>query len=374
MILRRNVFLVAALVLTSCSASASGQGPAPVGTVPGVGVLPSTIVDGSAPPVVATGTDPTSTSVATDASATTTTTTLPADLQIGARTTGNRVLLIGDSVLASTSHRYGDTMCQALVPLDWQVEVDAETSRFIEFGGKVLDSRLSAGWDTSVILLGNNYGGDPDDFRTKLSKMIYRLSPKPVVLLTVTEFRTTQAEVNAVIREMPATFPNVVILDWAASSGADPAALGPDGLHLTDEGRQLLATNVAFVMGRAGTSPGGCLRSNFTDDSGGSVRGGKNTGKNSPPPKPTPTTVGQPTPRPTTPTTPTTTKPTATTVPGSTATTQPTVTQPPATQPPATPPPATQPPAAQPPASQPPATQPPATQPPQPTQPPPPAS
>ena len=81
---------------------------------------------------------------------------------MGAKVKGNRVIIIGDSVMASTSRRYGNTMCGALVPLGWQVELDAETSRFIQFGNKVLDKRLSAGWDASVILLGNNYGGDQD--------------------------------------------------------------------------------------------------------------------------------------------------------------------------------------------------------------------
>jgi hypothetical protein len=40
---------------------------------------------------------------------------------IGPKVSGNRLLMIGDSILASTSSRYGNEMCDALVPLGWQL-------------------------------------------------------------------------------------------------------------------------------------------------------------------------------------------------------------------------------------------------------------
>src|SRR5262245_15564757 len=49
---------------------------------------------------------------------------------------GTRVLMIGDSIMASTSSRYGGEMCKELVPRGWSVEVDAETGRFIDFGDR----------------------------------------------------------------------------------------------------------------------------------------------------------------------------------------------------------------------------------------------
>ena len=159
---------------------------------------------------------------------------------------GNRVILIGDSVMASTSQRYGGEMCAALVPLGWQTEVDAETGRFIDFGDEVLDSRLAAGWDVSVILLGNNYGDNQDVYREYLDAMVARLSPQPVVLLTVTEFKPSRAQVNAVIFEMAQKYPNVVVLDWAAVTAADRRSPGDDGLHLAQAGREALAEQVAL--------------------------------------------------------------------------------------------------------------------------------
>ena len=68
--------------------------------------------------------------------------------------------MIGDSITASAAKRYGGEFCDALVPLGWQVEVDAEPSRFVDFGNDVLDKRLSAKWDAAYVFLGTNYLGD----------------------------------------------------------------------------------------------------------------------------------------------------------------------------------------------------------------------
>ena len=103
--------------------------------------------------------------------------------------------------------------------------------------------------------------------------MVNRLSPNPVVLLTVTEFTPSRTEVNDVIREMAAKYPNVQIVDWAASTADEPAFLAGDGLHLSNFGREGLATNVAFALGQAPVTPGKCLATSFTDDSGGPVTG-----------------------------------------------------------------------------------------------------
>lgn len=202
-----------------------------------------------------------------------TTVVLTPEQLIGAKVTDNRVIMIGDSVLAGTSKRYGGEMCAALVPLGWQVEVDAETARFIDFGNVVLNERLPAGWDAAVILLGNNYGGDPEVYRLYLNRLVEKLAPRPTVLLTVSEFEAEQVEVNTVIFEVAAQHPNVVVVDWAATTAANRSFLRDDGLHLTDAGRLGLAQQVAAVMGPAPTTPGKCLGTNFYDDSAGSVDG-----------------------------------------------------------------------------------------------------
>ena len=314
MFLRRVALLLGLMAMATACGAASGQGVDPPETA-AVGGLPA---QGSTTSSTEPEPQPTSTVLRT-------TVPIAVNAQVGANVPGNRVILIGDSVMASTSQRYGGEMCAALVPLGWQTEVDAETGRFIDFGDQVLDSRLAAGWDASVVLLGNNYGDNQDVYRKYLDAMVARLSPQPVVLLTVTEFKPSRTQVNAVILEMAAKYPNVVILDWAAVTGADRSLMGDDGLHLTQAGRESLAEQVALVLGPAPVLPGKCLSSGFHDDSSGPVGGTTTTVKKATT-RPTTTVAGSAS------TTPKTTVPSATTP-------VVTVTSPPATTPPSTVPP-----------------------------------
>ena len=281
MFLRRVLLLLGLLgVATACATSGDTTTAATGATLP-IGGLPPPVSDGSAIP---TGSDgPTSTDVRT-------TVPIPPDAQIGAITAGNRVIILGDSVMASTSARYSNDMCEALVPLGWQVELDAESGRFVEFGNTVLDKRLAAGWDVGVVLLGNNYRGDQAEYRDKLEKIVQRLSPRPVVLLTVSEFTASRQQVNEVIFEMADKYPNVLIVDWAATTAADTALTGGDGLHLTDTGRAALALQVALALGQSQSTDGKCLTTNFRDDSMGPVTGTTTT--TTPPKKHTTTTQG----------------------------------------------------------------------------------
>jgi hypothetical protein len=232
---------------------------------------------------------------------------------VGASATSNRIILIGDSLMASASNRYGGQLCDVLVPAGWQVEVDAETSRFIDFGQRVLKSRLSAGWNVAVIFLGNNYDGDQIDYATRLNDMVIKMGDIPIVVLTVTEYRPSQQQVNEAIRTVADLHPNVRVLDWKTIAEADATRiLGSDGLHLSDHGRQALADAIGLTLGAAPAQPGKCLSSEFTDDSAGTVTGTTTTVRRSSN-NPTPTTARS---------TATTVRPTGTTVrPGATTTT-----------------------------------------------------
>ncbi len=261
----RRVVLILGLLLTgtACAVARSEGGSPPAADGFPVGGLPPTL------PTLAPGA-PFTTVIRT-------TVPLTPEQLIGARVTGNRVIMIGDSVMAGTAKRYGGEMCAILVPLGWAVEVDAETARFIDFGNVVLNERLSAGWDAAVILLGNNYGGDPDVYRLYLNRLVEKLAPRPTVLLTVSEYRAEQLEVNQVIFEVAAQHDNVVVVDWAASTAQHRNFLKEDGLHLTDPGRLALAQHVGDVMGPSPAPPGKCLGTSFSDDSAGSVDGSTTT-------------------------------------------------------------------------------------------------
>lgn len=185
---------------------------------------------------------------------------------LGAVAKGNRLLMIGDSILSSISKRYGNEGCGLLVPQGWNVALEAEAGQFVEFGLDVLDKRWNEGWDAVVIELGTNYAGSKERYRDTMEKILDRIGDTPVVLANTTVFRAPQKEVNAVIDELVERYPNASLLDWAAISKA-PTVLSGDRIHPTPKGRVVLATAIARAAGVAPTSPGDCMKVYFQDDS-----------------------------------------------------------------------------------------------------------
>lgn len=251
---------------------------APVSTIAGVGVLPDTVPANREPlvmvppPVNDDGTT--------------------ADL-VGEIVAGNRILIIGDSIMASTSSRYGGQMCDALVPLGWEVAVEAEPSRFIDFGNRVLDKLLVRNpppgddWNAAVVFLGSNYGGDQAKYEAELRMILDRLAPRPTLLFTVTEYRSNYTEVNDVVRRLGSEYDNVTVIDWQAIAKT-PGVLSSDRLHPTETGREVIAQAVAGALGPVSIGDGACLKSVFRNDSsvnrgtgGGSSVGGS-TGTRTP--------------------------------------------------------------------------------------------
>ncbi|MEQ1874259.1 MAG: hypothetical protein ABL953_11080 [Ilumatobacteraceae bacterium] len=203
----------------------------------------------------------------TSTSSTTTTIAFSRDRPIGEQVAGNRVIMIGDSVLASSAERHHGEMCDAVVPLGWQVEVDAEQTRYIEFATLVLDQRLEAGWDVALIILGNNYKGDIAFYTSELTTILQRLSPRPIVLLTVSEpgFTGRVDEVNAALRAAARSFENVVLIDWSAATAENPSFLN-DEVHPSIRGRAAFVALVAAALGPAPLQPGACLETEFDYD------------------------------------------------------------------------------------------------------------
>ena len=97
--------------------------------------------------------------------------------------------------MASTATSTSGYMCDELVPLGWSVEVEAEPSRFIDFGNQVLNSRSRPergkdfDWDAAVVHLGSNYGADQERFEAELRLILTRLAPRPTLLFTVTQYK-----------------------------------------------------------------------------------------------------------------------------------------------------------------------------------------
>lgn len=258
------------LALGACSSSDAASPDAP-STVGGVGVLPGTV---AVDPTLASTVPPPSTTEPPGRSAPTTAPLVnDGSTTVGRLVDGNRVIAIGDSIMASISNRYGDQLCQQLVPRGWELEVDAEVGRFVEFGREVLAERPADDWDAAIVMLGNNYDGDDAAFTREVEALLDELEPLPVVLLNVTRFEPEQDEVNWILAVEAGRRDDVVLVDWAARTADDAPGsdelLAGDGLHLSPTGQQALAVMIGRAMGRAPSgSRGECLSSTFGDDSG----------------------------------------------------------------------------------------------------------
>jgi hypothetical protein len=185
---------------------------------------------------------------------------------------GPQVMVIGDSIFASASRRYGGEICTTLNPLGWNVEVNAEVGRFVDFGERVLQRRLrpesGTDWDAVVISLGSNFGGDLSAYRTRLIRIMDQVTPRPVLLFTVSEFRSDRIKLNDVIVEMVRMYPNVFVVDWSMIVARNPSLLQRDRLHLTKAGRDRMAQEMANALGIFSSSQvGQCLPTEFSDDS-----------------------------------------------------------------------------------------------------------
>jgi len=185
---------------------------------------------------------------------------------LGTIASGNRLLVLGDSILAGTANRYGGAMCSGLVPLGWRVAVEAEAGQMVGFGRTVLRDRINEGWDAAVVFLGTNFGGSASLYEKDLTAIVESLAPRPTLLLTASLFRPTMVQVNQVIRIVAAKHPNVSVLDWGTTS-VQTGILNRDKIHPTNAGRQVLVSSIAAALGTAPTSPGACLPSKFVDDS-----------------------------------------------------------------------------------------------------------
>jgi hypothetical protein len=273
---RRTALLaLSALAVAACSSSDAAP-PPPPSAVPLVGTLPSALGADPTTPSSTAASTPGATDHIGSGPSVRGAPALDPMKPIGDQVDGNRLIVIGDSVLASLSSRYGNQLCTNLVWRRWAVEVDAEVGQHIEFGRRVLAQRGSAGWDAAVVMLGNNYDGDPQAFATELDALLDELGDIPVVLLTVTRFRPIQDQVNYVLVRAAAQRPNVRLVDWQARTAEDDAddLLSGDGLHLSDQGQVALAATITSVLGLAPRGERGeCLPSKFTDDSAGPAAG-----------------------------------------------------------------------------------------------------
>ena len=139
--------------------------------------------------------------------------------------------------------------CASLGPVDWNHElalVDACWVGCRRSGRKVIERHLHI---------------------RVLREIVETVWPTKMVLLTTAMFRDSQREVNESIRRMREEYDNVTVLNWG-DIAKTPGVIAQDGVHLSADGRAVLATAVARALEFAPDRTNGkCLDSRFTDDS-----------------------------------------------------------------------------------------------------------
>jgi hypothetical protein len=135
------------------------------------------------------------------------------------------VWAIGDSILDG-----GSEAVEARL-LDWDLTLDAEAGRSSSSAASIARGAVEADADAVVVELGTNDSSVPE-FRDHLVETLDVLAGVPLVVWQTSRGPAEDATisgVNAAIREVAASFPNVAIADWEAFVPEE--AVRTDGIH-----------------------------------------------------------------------------------------------------------------------------------------------
>jgi hypothetical protein len=151
------------------------------------------------------------------------------------------VWLIGDSIL------YGGRDAMQAGLSDWSATLDAEVGRPSSSGVALAESAVEQDADAVVMELGTNDSSSAT-FADGMIETLDILASVPLVIWQTArgpEGDLTIAGVNAAIREVVPTYPNVAIADWEAFVPEE--AVQTDGVH-PDEGFEQLESELLVPM------------------------------------------------------------------------------------------------------------------------------
>lgn len=275
---RHTAGLTVAAAGVALLAAACSSDPAPAALAPDV---PATVALGDLPPPLspADGVAPVPPTTAPPTTAPPTSAPLVEITgAVGDVVDGNRVLLIGDTAMATLTTRQDGIGCETLADFGWQTQIEAERGRFLAFATDVLDEvavDTAERWDVIGLMFGHHVDVGPDEFRVALDDLVDRISPRPVLLYTVApisldgQLSAEAVALNDEIRAVAAARPNAVLVDWSqAIQDEQDVSLLDDGFVPSSAGMERLVVMTAGVLGDApGAAEGGCLESVFVDDS-----------------------------------------------------------------------------------------------------------
>jgi hypothetical protein len=160
------------------------------------------------------------------------------------------VYVIGDSVVLGAE----SALVAALAPAP--VTVDAQVSRSLLGAVSVLQQARPGIGDVAVVALGTNDGTDPVEFAHRIDLVMGALQGVPHVLwLDQREFEPGRAALNDQLRAATARYPTLRVLGWNAVVAANPADVGPDGIHVTAAGAAAMGALVRQAVDEVRTPP-----------------------------------------------------------------------------------------------------------------------
>jgi hypothetical protein len=151
------------------------------------------------------------------------------------------VWMIGDSILDG-----GRDAVEAGLS-DWSVTLDAEVGRPSDSGVALAEAAVDEDADAVVVELGTN-DSSSSTFRSHLIETLDILASVPLVIWQTArgpEGDPTILEINAAIRDVVPTYPNVAIADWDSFVPAE--AVQTDGIH-PDEGFEHLESELLVPL------------------------------------------------------------------------------------------------------------------------------
>jgi lysophospholipase L1-like esterase len=178
-----------------------------------------------------------------------------------------RLLVVGDSVLAGVPAAGALRDLEAALP-GWQVTFDAKECRSIQGPRKACGNEpgtVSGGleevqaqgtaFQAVVLQLGTNDAADPASAQHTIDSakaILDLLKQVPhVYWMTIREaghYQAGYAEFNRLLRELPQSYPNLTVIDWAVATKDRPELFGGDGLHLNNAGASYAASVIAGAV------------------------------------------------------------------------------------------------------------------------------